>query len=249
MADRIQIRRDLAANWTSANPVLAQGELGAETDTLKVKIGDGTTAWTSLAYFGAATLSELGDVTITSITSGELLKWNGTAWANNTIAEAGLATAAQGALADSALQSSDIGVSVQAWDADLDTWATKTAPTGDAVGTTDTQTLTNKTLTDPALIGAPVEDAYNLTGTDIDPANGTMQRKTTTGAETLTGTNFTVGQSVTLTLSAATSVTFTGFTWVTADGSAPTILSANDTFVLWMDQGSNKYVAYLGGTV
>lgn len=50
MADLIQIRRDTAANWTSANTVLAQGELGAETDTSKIKIGDGATAWTSLAY-------------------------------------------------------------------------------------------------------------------------------------------------------------------------------------------------------
>ena len=51
------------------------------------------------------TLSSLSDVTITTIASGELLKWNGSAWVNNTIAEAGLATSAQGALADSALQS------------------------------------------------------------------------------------------------------------------------------------------------
>ena len=46
----IKHRRDTAANWTSTNPVLAAGELGVETDTLKSKIGDGTTAWTSLAY-------------------------------------------------------------------------------------------------------------------------------------------------------------------------------------------------------
>ena len=50
MADLIQIRRDTAANWTSANSILAQGELGAETDTSKIKIGDGSTAWSSLAY-------------------------------------------------------------------------------------------------------------------------------------------------------------------------------------------------------
>lgn len=47
---QIQFRRDTAANWTAANPTLLDGELGFETDTGKAKIGDGTTAWTSLAY-------------------------------------------------------------------------------------------------------------------------------------------------------------------------------------------------------
>jgi hypothetical protein len=50
MAQQIQLRRDTAANWTSANPVLAQAEVGIETDTDKFKFGDGTTAWTSLDY-------------------------------------------------------------------------------------------------------------------------------------------------------------------------------------------------------
>lgn len=50
MASIIQLRRDTAANWTSANPTLAQGELGLETDTLKIKAGDGSTTWTSLGY-------------------------------------------------------------------------------------------------------------------------------------------------------------------------------------------------------
>ena len=46
----IQHRRDTAANWTSVNPTLAAGELGFETNTLKFKIGDGSTAWNALAY-------------------------------------------------------------------------------------------------------------------------------------------------------------------------------------------------------
>ena len=51
MATKMQIRRDTAANWTSANPTLSNGEMGYETDTSKMKIGDGTTAWASLGYF------------------------------------------------------------------------------------------------------------------------------------------------------------------------------------------------------
>jgi hypothetical protein len=50
MSVKIQFRRDTAANWTSANPVLAEGEFGYETNTKKYKLGDGTTAWNSLAY-------------------------------------------------------------------------------------------------------------------------------------------------------------------------------------------------------
>tara|TARA_B100000470_G_scaffold219943_1_gene207602 strand:- start:443 stop:1144 length:702 start_codon:yes stop_codon:yes gene_type:complete len=50
MAVQIQLRRDTASNWTSANPTLAAGEFAIETDTDKYKIGDGSTAWTSLGY-------------------------------------------------------------------------------------------------------------------------------------------------------------------------------------------------------
>lgn len=46
----IRLRRDTAVNWTNQNPVLALGEPGVETDTNKMKIGDGATAWTGLAY-------------------------------------------------------------------------------------------------------------------------------------------------------------------------------------------------------
>jgi lysophospholipase L1-like esterase len=51
MATKIQLRRDTAANWTSINPTLSVGEPALETDTGKVKYGDGATPWASLAYF------------------------------------------------------------------------------------------------------------------------------------------------------------------------------------------------------
>ena len=52
MIVHLQLRRDTAANWAAANPLLLIGELGLETDTGQFKIGNGATAWNSLAYGG-----------------------------------------------------------------------------------------------------------------------------------------------------------------------------------------------------
>jgi hypothetical protein len=54
MATRMQQRRGTAAEWTSADPVLAAGEIGYETDTGRFKFGDGATAWSSIEYFSSA---------------------------------------------------------------------------------------------------------------------------------------------------------------------------------------------------
>lgn len=53
----MQQRRDTAANWTSNNPTLLNGEIGYETDTGYLKIGDGSTAWTSLGYIDGTKVS------------------------------------------------------------------------------------------------------------------------------------------------------------------------------------------------
>jgi hypothetical protein len=50
MTVKIQLRRDTSSNWSSINPVLSLGEPGFETDTNKIKFGDGTSAWNSLSY-------------------------------------------------------------------------------------------------------------------------------------------------------------------------------------------------------
>lgn len=52
MAVQIQLRRGPAAEWTSANPVLAEGEIAVELDTSLFKIGNGITAWRDLPYGG-----------------------------------------------------------------------------------------------------------------------------------------------------------------------------------------------------
>jgi hypothetical protein len=54
MATRMQQRRGTAAEWTSADPVLAAGEIGYETDTGRFKFGDGVTSWSSIEYFSSA---------------------------------------------------------------------------------------------------------------------------------------------------------------------------------------------------
>jgi hypothetical protein len=86
MAVQIQLRRGTAAQWTAANSILAQGEMGVETDTGQFKIGNGSTAWNSLAYGGlqgvvAATSPLAYDsgtqtVSITAGTDGQVLVYN-----------------------------------------------------------------------------------------------------------------------------------------------------------------------------
>jgi hypothetical protein len=68
MAVQIQLRRGTAAAWTAANPILAQGELAMETDTLKFKVGNGTTAWNSLSYFTTGATGPTGPTGSTGAT-------------------------------------------------------------------------------------------------------------------------------------------------------------------------------------
>jgi hypothetical protein len=73
MAFRIQIRRDTAEKWVINNPILLEGELGYETDTAYMKIGDGTTYWNDLPYwnpfgYSNASVYQDGLVKLTGVT-------------------------------------------------------------------------------------------------------------------------------------------------------------------------------------
>ena len=83
----LQLRRDTAANWTSNNPTLAVGEVGVETDTSKLKVGDGSTVWTSLDYIDSA----IDHDALTNFVANEHIDWtaatqklttSGTIWAD-----------------------------------------------------------------------------------------------------------------------------------------------------------------------
>jgi hypothetical protein len=135
---QIQIRRGTAAQWTSANPTLASGEWGYETDTNKAKIGNGSTAWNSLAYIITGAVG-----TVTSITAGTGLS-GGTITGTGTIAiDSTVAT-----LTDSqTLTNKTLTTPVIS---SISNSGTVTLPTGSVTlaSLTGTETFTNKTLTD-----------------------------------------------------------------------------------------------------
>ena len=84
MAVQILFRRGTSTEWTSANPTLGAGEPGIETNTGKIKVGDGSTLWNALPYAAgleSLRLQDLSNVASTAPSTGQVLKWNGTAWA------------------------------------------------------------------------------------------------------------------------------------------------------------------------
>jgi hypothetical protein len=220
MADIIQIRRDTATNWTSANPTLAQGELGLETDTSKIKAGDGSTAWTSLGYLidtgGYAAYSDA-----TANFTGTLQ--NG---GSNVVVDTDIGSTVQ-AYDATIVVDADIGVTVQGYDANTTT-------------STNTQTLTNKTIRDTV---------YALTGTAFDATNGAVQTKTLAANTTFTD-SLSSGDAIVLQLEAGASytVTWPTMTWVTSGGNVAPTLTAKDTLVFWK-VSSVLYGAYTGSYV
>ena len=130
--------------------------------------------------------------------------------------------------------------------------------TGTVVLDSATQTLTNKTLTDPTIIGAIIEDIFTITdgaAFEIDPGNGSIQLITLGASRTPKATNFANGESVTFMVDDGTAYTLTwtdatfggsGVVWKTDGGVAPTLNTTGYTVIILWKVGGQVYGARVG---
>jgi hypothetical protein len=148
-------RKDTAANWTAANPILLSGEIGYETDNKKFKIGDGTTNWNSLAYLPIPDGS--GNLTITG---------------NLEIGNTGSLTF-EGSTADG------FETTLAVTNPTADRTITLPDRSGTVITSGDTGTVTSTMLADGTIVDADVNASAAIAGTKISPDFGSQTIATT----------------------------------------------------------------------
>jgi len=218
MADQIQLRRDTAANWTSANPILASGEFGLETDTDQFKVGDGTTAWTSLGYGGIQ--GPQGIQGIQGI-QGE--------------------TGPTGPQGEQGIQG------IQGIQGETGPQGIQGEPgevTADGVFTLTNKTLVAPIITGTVVEDV---FALTGTTPALDPSNGSIQTWTLTGASTPTD-SLSAGEAITLMIDDGTAYTITWptTTWVNNAGAAPTLATDVPTVIALWKVSTTLYGALVG---
>ena len=223
MADQIQLRRDTAANWTSANPILASGEFGLETDTDQFKVGDGTTAWTSLGYGGIQ--GPQGIQGIQGI-QGE--------------------TGPQGPQGDQGIQG------IQGIQGETGPQGPQGEPgevTADGTFTLTNKTLVAPIITGTVVEDVYAWTATTGAVTaELEPANGSIQTVTLTGSITSLTDNIAAGEAITLIIDDGTAYTITWptTTWVNNAGAAPTLATDAPTVIALWKVSTTLYGALVG---
>lgn len=146
---KILFRRDTASNWNTANPVLSAGEIGLESNTNKIKLGDGTTHWQDLDYFFGSVddvvLNDFSDVVINDVQTGDVIRWNGTNWINDPI---NLTTDTVGSYVSSLVEGTGVTISGNSGEG-----ATPTIAIGQAVATTSSVSFARLETTGNVVVG------------------------------------------------------------------------------------------------
>lgn len=217
MAIRIQLRKDTSGNWSSNNPLLYPGEMGIETDTGKFKIGPAVTAptvgtaWNSISAYSNVTpaglASSLGDYVETSSVGikGGLVEMD---------ASGNALILGPGFIIEGTTENAS-ETTVVFTDPTADRTITFPDATGTVVLADSTNTLTNKTLTNPTVSGLSLSDASIVfEGAVADSFETTLVVGEPTADRTITipditGTLVTTGDtgSVSATMLASNSVT------------------------------------------
>jgi hypothetical protein len=211
-------------------------------DNGDVTITEGTN---TLAFAGASSGYSFDAVVTPAANDGAALGTGTVSWADLFLASGGVLNFANGNWV--ATHTSGI-LTVGTGDLRVTTAGTDTASVVTVGGT---QTLTGKTLTDPAIVGTILEDVYTIVdgaAFEIDPSNGSVQLVTLGANRTPLATNFAAGESITLMINDGTAYTITwtsvGVTWV--GGSAPTLATTGYTVIELWKVSSTIYGALVG---
>jgi hypothetical protein len=223
---RVQMaqRKDTAANWTAANPILLSGEIGYETDTKKFKIGDGSTNWNTLAYLPIPDGS--GNLTITG----------------------NLEIGTTGSLTFEGSTANGFETTLAVTDPTADRTITLPNVSGTVVTTGDTGSVTSTMLLDGTIVNADISDIAEIAVSKL--ANGTANQVIVTdGTNVSWSDNLTLAGDLIVNGTTTTINTqellvedkniiignVTSPTDVTADGGGITLKGTTDKTINWVD--------------
>jgi hypothetical protein len=223
---RVQMaqRKDTAANWTAANPILLSGEIGYETDTKKFKIGDGTTNWNSLAYLPIPDGS--GNLTITG----------------------NLEIGTTGSLTFEGSTANGFETTLAVTDPTADRTITLPNVSGTVVTTGDTGSVTSTMIADGTIVNADISGSAEIAVSKL--ANGTANQVIVTdGTNVSWSDNLTLAGDLTVNGTTTTINTENLLvedkniiignvatpTDLTADGGGITLKGATDKTINWLD--------------